>query len=42
MDERVFSKIEHFRAVATRDDKDPDTFLARVKLAALRVWLRTL
>ncbi|ONF46443.1 transposase [Methylobacterium radiotolerans] len=38
--ERLFSKIKHFRAVATRYDKDPDNFLASVKLAALRVWLR--
>ena len=35
--ERFFSKIKHFRAVATRYDKDPDNFLASVKLAALRV-----
>ncbi len=34
--ERFFSKIKHFRAVATRYDKDPDNFLASVKLAALR------
>ena len=40
--ERFFSKIKHFRAVATRYDKDPDNFLASVKLAAVRVWLRTL
>ncbi|MGE7157667.1 IS5 family transposase [Methylorubrum rhodesianum] len=40
--ERFFSKIKHFRAVATRYDKDPDNFLASVKLAALRVWLRAL
>lgn len=40
--ERFFSKIKHFRAVATRYDKDPDNFLASVKLAAIRVWLRTL
>ncbi|WP_375276203.1 IS5 family transposase [Methylorubrum thiocyanatum] len=32
--ERFFSKIKHFRAVATRYDKDPDNFLASVKLAA--------
>ncbi|WP_373325199.1 IS5 family transposase [Methylorubrum thiocyanatum] len=38
--ERFFSKIKHFRAVATRYDKDPDNFLASVKLAALRIWLR--
>ena len=40
--ERFFSKIKHFRAVATSYDKDPDNFLASVKLAALRVWLRAL
>ncbi len=40
--ERFFSKIKHFRAVATRYDKDPENFLAGVKLAAVRVWLRTL
>ncbi len=40
--ERFFSKIKHFRAVATRYNNDPDNFLASVKLAALRVWLRTL
>lgn len=40
--ERFFSKLKHFRAVATRYDKDPNNFLASVKLAALRIWLRTL
>lgn len=40
--ERFFRKIKHFRAVATRYDKDPENFLASVKLAAIRVWLRTL
>jgi transposase len=40
--ERFFSKIKYFRAVATRYDKDPNNFLASVKLASLRVWLRAL
>ena len=40
--ERFFSKLKHFRAVATRYDKDPDNFLASVKLAAVRIWLRPL
>ena len=40
--ERFFSKLKHVRAVATRYDKDPDNFLASVKLAAVRIWLRTL
>jgi transposase len=39
--ERFFNKINHFRAVATRYGKRDDTFLASVKLASLRIWLRT-
>ena len=39
--ERFFNKIKHFRAVATRYDKDPENYLASVKLAATRIWLRT-
>lgn len=39
--ERFFSKIKHFRAVATRYDKRDDNFLASVQLASLRIWLRT-
>jgi len=38
--ERVFSEIKHFRAVATCYDRDSNNFLASVKFAALRVWLR--
>jgi transposase len=39
--ERFFNKLKHFRAVATRYDKRDDNFLASVKLAALRIWLRS-
>lgn len=39
--ERFFNKIKHFRAVATRYDKDPANYLASVKLAAVRIWLRS-
>lgn len=39
--ERFFSKLRHFRAVATRYDKRDDNFLASVQLASLRIWLRT-
>ncbi len=39
--ERFFSKIKHFRAVATRYDKDSGNYLASVKLAAIRIWLRS-
>ncbi len=38
--ERFFSKIKHYRAVATRYDKRPDNFLAGVKLASIRIWMR--
>jgi transposase len=38
--ERFFNKIKHYRAVATRYDKRAETFLAGVKLASLRIWMR--
>ncbi len=38
--ERFFNKIKRFRAVATRYDKRDDNYLASVKLASLRIWLR--
>jgi len=38
--ERFFNKIKHYRGVATRYDKRADNFLAGVKLASIRVWLR--
>ncbi len=38
--ERFFSKLKHFRAVATRYDKRDDNYLASVQLASLRIWLR--
>ena len=37
--ERFFNKLKHFRAVATRYDKDPDNYLATVKLASARIWM---
>ena len=37
----IFSKLKHFRAVATRYDKRDDNFLASVQLASIRIWLRT-
>jgi transposase len=39
--ERFFNKLKHFRAVATRYDKRDDNFLASVKLASVRIWLRS-
>ena len=38
--ERFFNKIKHFRAVATRFEKHAQNYLALVKLAAIRIWLR--
>ena len=38
--ERFFSKLKHFRAVATRYEKHPENYLALVKLAAIRIWIR--
>jgi transposase len=38
--ERFFNKIKHYRAIATRFDKHDDNFLASVKLAAIRIWMR--
>jgi transposase len=39
--ERFFSKLKHFRAVATRYDKHDANYLALVKLAASRIWMRS-
>jgi transposase len=39
--ERFFNKLKHFRAIATRYDKRDDNFLAGIKLASVRLWLRT-
>jgi transposase len=39
--ERFFSKLKHFRAVATRYEKHDANYLALVKLASTRIWLRT-
>jgi len=38
--ERFFNKLKHFRAVATRYDKYPENYLASVKLASARIWMR--
>ena len=38
--ERFFSKLKHYRAIATRYDKNAANYLAAVKLAASRIWLR--
>jgi transposase len=38
--ERFFNKLKHYRAIATRYEKRAAHYLALVKLAAIRVWLR--
>jgi transposase len=38
--ERFFNKLKHFRAIATRSDKQPENYLAGVKLASARIWMR--
>jgi transposase len=39
--ERFFSKLKHFRAVATRFEKHDANYLALVKLASIRIWMRS-
>ena len=38
--ERFFNKIKHLRRIATRYDKLAENYLAFIKLACVRVWLR--
>lgn len=38
--ERFFNKLKHYRAVATRYDKRDDNYLASIKLASARIWMR--
>ena len=40
--ERFFNKLKHFRAVATRYEKHDGNYLALVKLAATRIWMRVM
>ena len=40
--EATFNRLKDFRRIATRYDKLAENFLAAVKLAAVRVWLRDL
>ncbi|WP_394885705.1 IS5 family transposase (plasmid) [Mesorhizobium sp. AaZ16] len=39
--ERYFNKLKHFRGIATRYDRDPLNFLAAIKLASVRIWLKS-
>ena len=38
--ERFFNKLKHYRAVATRYEKHAANYLALIKLASVRIWLR--
>ena len=38
--ERFFNRLKHFRAVATRYDKSSENYLASIKLASARIWMR--
>jgi len=38
--ERFFNRIKHFRRVAMRFEKLAANYLAMIKLASIRVWLR--
>lgn len=40
--ERFFNKLKNFRRIATRYDKLAENYLAAIKLAAVRIWLRDL
>lgn len=39
--ERFFNKLKHFRAIATRYEKDPENYLAGIKLASTRIWIKS-
>src|SRR5690242_15675138 len=38
--ERFFNRIKHCRGITTRYEKHASNFLAMLKLAAVRLWLR--
>jgi transposase len=38
--ERFFNKIKQFRRIATRFDRLPENYLAMIKLASSRLWMR--
>ena len=38
--ERFFNKIKHFRRIATRFEKHAHNYLAMIKLASIRIWMR--
>jgi transposase len=40
--ERFFNRLKQFRRIATRYDKLGANFFASVKLASMRIWLRSI
>ncbi len=38
--ERFFNKLKHYRTIATRFEKHDANYLALVKLAAAKIWMR--
>ena len=38
--ERFFNKLKHFRAIATRFEKHDANYLALLKLASVKIWMR--
>ena len=38
--ERLFNRIKHFRRAATRYEKHAANYLAMLKLACIKIWLR--
>jgi transposase len=38
--ERFFNRLKQFRGIATRYDKNPENFLAAIKLVSARIWIR--
>ncbi len=38
--ERFFNRIKHFRRIATRFEKLAQNYLAMIKLASIRIWMR--
>ena len=40
--ERFFNKLKHFRAIATRFEKFAENYLALIKLASARIWMRVM
>ena len=38
--ERFFIKLKNYRAIATRFDRHDANFMASIKLAAIRIWMR--